>query len=1323
MNCEKLLILAGVVCLGLGAQATIHWWESPEVAKTISLGVTGENPKPLAGTDKRLFVPTADGSSATLFDMTKLVRRNGGDGKLFTRTVTDAKLSGTWDAAAISGDVILAGDFTLHAAAYPWVADVNAFAVASDGGSAFDAAVFSTDGATLYSNTAGSSASIQRWVMGASPWTAPSRTFTNAWTSARVAHVRALSCASLNGKDLLYYGEGAASAGAEVCALDPADGTETLLASLADTDAAIAQVRTTTDGFLQVFCLDGKVFVYALAADGLALADATPVATADLATLITNATAFASLTTTSDGDALVLAPATEEANNLYVIRSGTWGLVDAAATRDTFPWRNDNAVLSPHYETTLGPLAAKDDSICWAPASVYTRISYYPGLTNTFSNLTAGDAYQAEYHYAENYFTKAGQRVSAITINGVVVTNYFDHVAEAGGRCRACVRRYDTTATTAGQIIFALTKVVDQPIQSGVAIWGREKPSACTFGATFAEDGASGTLTWSAKDALAYYVESAPAREGPWTTQQFNRTAGQLAVKPTARTFYRVVASNGVGTVTSAARCNLADGYSVYAINCTVSAKRSGRFAPLDHMQSARVPSRDGNFGGGTLSEYVDNLHTLPTGARSSALYWYSRTPMSFVFPNLRPDKTYDVRVYGQESYSARGAAGKRVYSLTVNGVLVDPGIDVMARANQMYTAVEFVYPALKPTVDGNLVLDFKPLESDIDLMAVEIVENDSACVPLVPVVKGAWGRNCGVQVAIGAGTGELTYDIRRRPAAGGEYETVATGLADTAWIDVAGTANFVYSVRAVDAAGTASDWSADVAVTPTTAKKFIGISPTKGTFSNANGTYVPYTQYSFEGQTINMAQQTYSHALVLDPAPEALYRNIMYRPAIYLVFTNLYPSATYRLRVQAIESYFADTGKRVTSALYVNGEKVHNGFDAYREVGKAVLPIELVAKATPMGVINLFSEQLRDQIDLATVELFLLEESGAAGVQRAVRRNGAWTQTDVTTCDLAATEAGDVFLWDATLTVPADGTYTFDATPSGTYTLWIDDEIALQAKDGVASTGTNTLTVGDHHLRARLEKGASAPAVALAWQGPTFARQALAANMLTRSRTTDLSQGDWLNAEIGTTIPGDFYQIGGATGLNGSPVWRATASGVGFWGANDNLHFLYQAVTAPAFELRCRVRAIPDRVSPAASSLALTLRTELESKKGDYVWQMTTASHTSLTAGSWYAGIQGADYTVNTYITNTPNWYQHLPIMQRIRKWRRAGKNLAEFAFSTDDGATWQVCGTNELSSARKIYAGVEACAYETTRLVTFEFDAFELEIPPLEGTLLLLR
>jgi hypothetical protein len=104
-----------------------------------------------------------------------------------------------------------------------------------------------------------------------------------------------------------------------------------------------------------------------------------------------------------------------------------------------------------------------------APAAVY-QTERNGTFTYTIPGLVAGSLHTVLLHFAEFYFTAAGQRVFNVAINGTAVLANFDIVATAGAN-KALVEQFTATANGSGQIVIAFTNgTADQPKLSGLEI-------------------------------------------------------------------------------------------------------------------------------------------------------------------------------------------------------------------------------------------------------------------------------------------------------------------------------------------------------------------------------------------------------------------------------------------------------------------------------------------------------------------------------------------------------------------------------------------------------------------------------------------------------------------------------------------------------------------------------------------------------------------------------------------------------------------------------------------------------------------------------------
>lgn len=138
----------------------------------------------------------------------------------------------------------------------------------------------------------------------------------------------------------------------------------------------------------------------------------------------------------------------------------------------------DPAGTSPHVLTTSSAIATAGVAGA-GPAAMYQSERYSFGSPGDFTTTVTGLAPSARYtvrlHFAEIYWTAAGQRAFNVGINGVQVLTNFDKVREAGGPNRAVVRSFGATADAAGAITVryspgTLPGVDGNPTASGIEV-------------------------------------------------------------------------------------------------------------------------------------------------------------------------------------------------------------------------------------------------------------------------------------------------------------------------------------------------------------------------------------------------------------------------------------------------------------------------------------------------------------------------------------------------------------------------------------------------------------------------------------------------------------------------------------------------------------------------------------------------------------------------------------------------------------------------------------------------------------------------------------
>ncbi|MGH9583232.1 MAG: malectin domain-containing carbohydrate-binding protein [Bryobacteraceae bacterium] len=104
-----------------------------------------------------------------------------------------------------------------------------------------------------------------------------------------------------------------------------------------------------------------------------------------------------------------------------------------------------------------------------APQAVY-QTERYGDFSYPVPNLTPGGTYTVRLHFAEIFWTQAGQRIFNVAINGATVLSNFDIIAAAGAADQAVVEQFTATADASGQITIQLTTVKDNAKLSGLEV-------------------------------------------------------------------------------------------------------------------------------------------------------------------------------------------------------------------------------------------------------------------------------------------------------------------------------------------------------------------------------------------------------------------------------------------------------------------------------------------------------------------------------------------------------------------------------------------------------------------------------------------------------------------------------------------------------------------------------------------------------------------------------------------------------------------------------------------------------------------------------------
>ena len=143
-----------------------------------------------------------------------------------------------------------------------------------------------------------------------------------------------------------------------------------------------------------------------------------------------------------------------------------------------------------------------------APMGVY-QYGRAGVFTYTIPGLTAGSTYTVLLHFAETYFTAAGDREFNVAINGTAVLTNLDVYATVG-KDAALLETFTATANSSGQIVVAFTLgAANQPLLMGLEI--RSSSSGSCSAAPSAPAGLTATASSSSAIGLSWSAVTPPA--------------------------------------------------------------------------------------------------------------------------------------------------------------------------------------------------------------------------------------------------------------------------------------------------------------------------------------------------------------------------------------------------------------------------------------------------------------------------------------------------------------------------------------------------------------------------------------------------------------------------------------------------------------------------------------------------------------------------------------------------------------------------------------------------------------------------------------------
>ena len=153
-------------------------------------------------------------------------------------------------------------------------------------------------------------------------------------------------------------------------------------------------------------------------------------------------------TSAASAQATATTPAASSGTSIVSINAGGPAVSNSGGGDNSFVADEDYSTGGTTYSVT-NTITIPAGVTNAAPAAVY-QSARQGTVTYTIPGLTAGTSYTVRLHFAELYFSAAGDRVFNVAINGTTVLTNFDIYATAKANFTAVVEQFTATANSSG---------------------------------------------------------------------------------------------------------------------------------------------------------------------------------------------------------------------------------------------------------------------------------------------------------------------------------------------------------------------------------------------------------------------------------------------------------------------------------------------------------------------------------------------------------------------------------------------------------------------------------------------------------------------------------------------------------------------------------------------------------------------------------------------------------------------------------------------------------------------------------------------------------
>jgi hypothetical protein len=355
-----------------------------------------------------------------------------------------------------------------------------------------------------------------------------------------------------------------------------------------------------------------------------------------------------------------------------------------------------------------------------APQAVY-QTERFGNFTYTIPGFNPGAPYTVRLHFAEFFWSMAGQRVFNVLINGTQVLTNFDIIGSAGAANKAIVEQFAANANSSGQFVIQYVTVKDNAKSSGIEIISNGTCSAPTTPGGLSATAVSSSqinLSWTASTSscsVTYNVfRSTTSGFTPSPSNQIasgvtGTSFSDTGLSPSTTYFYLVEATNSGGTSTPS--------------NQASAATQAGTGGPIQINAGGPAVNpflADQDFTGGRTINHANTINlTGVTNPAPAAVYQTARIGnFTYTVPGFGAGSNHTVRLHFAETFWT--AAGKRVFNVSINGTQVLTSFDIFAAAGAQNKAIIEQFPA-NANSSGQFVITFTTVVDNALISGIEI--------------------------------------------------------------------------------------------------------------------------------------------------------------------------------------------------------------------------------------------------------------------------------------------------------------------------------------------------------------------------------------------------------------------------------------------------------------------------------------------------------------------------------------------------------------------------------------------------------------------------